>query len=155
MDLLLIIKELTEEFEVHHISLWEITKKYITVSVSAEKKVTKIDKKNLEKNLIDYNFLIPQDLISNLINNLAEKNHKINCKHGHDGEKCKTYWFKYKVCVWCLQCACQRLANRCIFSNRDIDKFVLLLRKGVINTWITRKMLMKCHYQKEKAFIVT
>ena len=43
------------------------------------------------------------------------------------------------------------------FSNNDINKFVLLLRKGVYpyETWMIEKSLMKQHYLKQKNFIAT
>ena len=42
------------------------------------------------------------------------------------------------------------------FSNNDINKFVLLLRKGVYpyETWMIEKSLMKQHL-KQKNFIAT
>ena len=34
--------------------------------------------------------------LSSLANNLAEEIHKIKCKYGHDGKKCKTCGIKYE-----------------------------------------------------------
>ena len=42
------------------------------------------------------------------------------------------------------------------FCNDDLNKFVLLLRKGftLMNTWIAGKDLMKRHYHPKNLFIV-
>ena len=42
------------------------------------------------------------------------------------------------------------------FCNGDLNRFVLLLRKGFIpmNIWIVEKNLMKLHYHLKKLFIV-
>ena len=93
--------------------------------------------------------------LSNLVNNLAEGIQKIKRKYGNDNKKCKTCGIKCKDCECCLgytngnlivyQCLwynknCQknlhenlkkRFANIYKFSNHDINKFILLLRKGV------------------------
>ena len=34
--------------------------------------------------------------LSNLVDNLAEEIHEINCKHGHGNKKCKTCEINYK-----------------------------------------------------------
>ena len=36
--------------------------------------------------------------LSNLVNNFAKGIHKIKCKYGHDGKKCKTCGNKYNDC---------------------------------------------------------
>ena len=36
--------------------------------------------------------------LSNLVNNLSERIHKIKCKFGHDDKKCETCGIKYKNC---------------------------------------------------------
>ena len=35
-------------------------------------------------------------LLSNLVNNLSERIHKIKCKYGHNDKKCETSGVKYK-----------------------------------------------------------
>ena len=47
-----------------------------------------------------------------------------------------------------------RFSNTCRFCNEDINKFILLLRKGVIlmNTWIVGKDSMKPPIQITKVF---
>ena len=49
----------------------------------------------------------------------------------------------------------QRFANIYEFCNGDLNKFILLLRKGVyrMNIWIVGKNLMKHHYLTKKLFI--
>ena len=36
--------------------------------------------------------------LSNLVNNLSERLHRIKCKLKHDDKKCETYGIKYKYC---------------------------------------------------------
>ena len=95
--------------------------------------------------------------LSDLVDNLAERIHKIRCKYGHDKEQCETCGIKYKDCNSCLECTNAKddlIEYKCLFcnknyqktfdenlkkqfvstykfSNRDINKFILLLRKGV------------------------
>ena len=35
-------------------------------------------------------------LLSNLVNNLSERIHRIKCKYGHDDKKCEPCGIKYK-----------------------------------------------------------
>ena len=51
----------------------------------------------------------------------------------------------------------KRFANIYKFCNGDINKFILLLRKGVYpyKTWIVGKDLMKYHCMIKKFFIAT
>ena len=79
--------------------------------------------------------------LSNLINNLAKGIHKIECKDCDcflEYESIKDNLIKYK----CLSCNKNysnkldeelkiRFKNTFKFSNNDINKFILLLRKGV------------------------
>ena len=94
---------------------------------------------------------------SNVVNNLAEGVHRIKCKYGHNNKKCETCGIKYKNCEDFLEytnfkdillkykCLCcnmnyqkkfdesltKRFFTTYKFSNHDINKFILLLRKGV------------------------
>ena len=36
--------------------------------------------------------------LSNLINNLSERSHRIKCKHRHNDKKCTTCGITYEVC---------------------------------------------------------
>ena len=79
--------------------------------------------------------------ISNLVDNLSEGVHSDKCR------KCKSYlhYMKTKdekLIFWCFECKknykkdfnkelIKRFANIYEFCNGDINKFILLLRKGV------------------------
>ena len=72
------------------------------------------------------------------------KNNKLN----YECKKCKEIWLKPKNGL------IKKFPNTHQFCNGDINKFVLLLRKGVypyeyIDSW---KDLMKHHYQIKKHF---
>ena len=89
-----IIKELAEEFERQFTSLGEDTEKYIPFSVPIKKEVTRIDKKGKEiTKTIPYrlqfidSLRFIESLLSNLVNNLAERIHKIKGKYGHEEKK--------------------------------------------------------------------
>ena len=54
----------------------------------------------------------------------------------------------------------KRIKNTFKFSNNDINKFILLVRKGVypdeyVSIWMNEKSLMKHHYLEKKNFIGT
>ena len=137
-----IIKELVKEFDGNFECLGENTEKYITFSVPIKKK---IENKNVEITykikFIDSSrsMSIP---LSKLINNLSEgldNNKCADCKSCLDymrstkNEKlirkcfnCETYYrkkFKKELI--------KRFASTYEFCNKDLSKFILLLRKGV------------------------
>ena len=143
-----IIKELAKEFEGEFECLGENTKTYKTFSVPIEKEVTKIDKDANESVVsISYNMKFigstrfMASSLSNLVNNLTEGIHKVKCKDCGcflEYENVKENSVKYK----CLSCnkdysnkfddkLKKRFKNTFKFSNNDINKFILLLRKGV------------------------
>ena len=96
-------------------------------------------------------------LLLSLANNIAEGIHKIQCKYGHNDKKWQTCGIKNKyyncfldyksfkndlIEYKCLCCSKnyqkkfdvklkERFFNTCKFSNHDMNKFILLLRKGV------------------------
>ena len=41
--------------------------------------------------------------LSNLVNNLSERVHRIKCKFGLDDKECETCGIKYKYCYCCLE----------------------------------------------------
>ena len=114
-------------------------------------------------------------LFSNLVNNFAEGIHKIKCKYRNDNKKYETCGIKFKDCECCIEytnvnndlieCKCfccneyyqknfeeilkKRFANIYKFSNHDINKFILLLQKGVYpyELCIIGKNLMKKNNQ--------
>ena len=77
--------------------LGENTEKYITFTVPVEKKVNMIDNNGEEVTkhisyilqFIDSARYIANSL-SNLVNNLSDRIHKIKCKCKHNDEKCET-----------------------------------------------------------------
>ena len=143
-----IIKELAEEFEGEFECLGENTEKYITFSIPIKKEITKKDKNGNDKitkisckvKFIDsYRFLSTS--LSNLASNLSEGLHNdrcIDCKSCIDNMDTEDEQLIFR----CFRCKnnyeknfnkdlIQRFANTYEFCNGDLNKFVLLLRKGV------------------------
>ena len=95
--------------------------------------------------------------LSNLVNNLSEGRHRIKCKLKHDNKKCETCRIKHKyfdcflkytnfkddlIVHKCLACNrnCQTKFDEMLkedffhtykFSNRNDNKSILMLQKGV------------------------
>ena len=105
--------------------------------------------------------------LSNLVDNLFERHHSEKCAD------CKSH-LNYmsikedKLILRCFECRrnyekefnkelIERFANTYEFCNKDIDKFILLLRKGVYpyEYMDNRKDLMKQHCLIKKLFIAT
>ena len=159
-----IIIKLAEEFKKQFTCLGENTEKYITLKVPIEKKVTRSDKNGKESTKsISYilqfidNARFIASLLSNLVNNLSERNHKIKCKYRQDDKTCETFRIKYNNCDCFLEytnfkddlieykyLCCnknyqgkfdeklqKRFFNTYKFHNLDNNKFILLLQKGV------------------------
>ena len=143
-----IIKELADKFEGKFECLRDNTEKFKTFSVPVEKEVTKIDKDGKENVVTTFYKLKSIDSarfmatsLSNLVDNLTEGIHKIKCK---DCDCCLEYesvredLINYK-CTSCNKDYSnitdeelkKRFKNTFKFSNNDINKFILLLRKGV------------------------
>ena len=138
-----IIKNLAEEFEGEFECLGENTEKHITFSVPIKKEITKKDKIvkiSYKIKFIDsYRFMSTS--LSKLIDNLSEGLHNDQCKD------CKSY-LDYmttkdeKLIFRCFSSKknyekdfnkdlIQRFANIYEFCNGDLNKSILLLRKGV------------------------
>ena len=136
-----IIKELVKEFEGNFDCLGENTEKYITFSVLLKKK---IENKNLEitykiKFIDSFRFM--SSSLSKLVDNLSEGIHNnkcFDCKSNHDYIKTKNE----KLILECFNCKqryrkkfnkelIKRFASTYEFCNNDLNKFILLLRKGV------------------------
>ena len=142
-----VIKELAKEFEGEFECLGENTEKYITFSVPIKKEITKKYKDGNDKTtkisykikFIDsYRFMSTS--LSNLVNNSSERVHNDKCTD------CKSYLdymtTKDKQVIFrCFECKkndkkdfnkelIKRFANIYEFCNGDINKFILLLRKG-------------------------
>ena len=163
---------MTNDFEGQFERLGENTEKYKTFSILIEKEVSTIDKDGNESvvtisykiKFIDSARFMASSL-SSLIDNLAKGIYKIKCKDCDcflEYESVKDNFIKYK----CLSCnrnysnkidkeLKKRFKNTFKFSDNDINKFILLLRKGVypVSTWMIGRSLMKQHYLKMKNFI--
>ena len=146
-----IIKELVKEFEGNFECLGENTEKYITFSVSIKKK---IENKDLEitykiKFIDSYRFM--SSLFSKLVDNLSEGIHNNKCL---DCNSCLDYVRITKIEILLLKCfncsnyyvkkfnkdLIKKFKNTYSFCNSNttesssserINKFILLLRKGV------------------------
>ena len=136
-----IIKELVKEFNRNFECLEENTEKYITFSVPIKKK---IKNKDLEitykiKFVDSYRFMASS--LSKLVDNLSEVIHNnkcVNCNSWLDYIKTKTE----KLILECYNCKqryrktinkelIKRFASTYSFCNNNLNKFILLLRKGV------------------------
>ena len=136
-----IIKELVKEFDGNFECLGENTEKYITFSVPIKKK---IKNKGIEitckiKPIDSYRFMSMP--LSKLIDNLSEGLHNNKCL---DCESCLDYikTKNKKLILKCFNCKqhyekgfnkelIERFASTYEFCNGNLNKFTLLLRKGV------------------------
>ena len=132
-----IIKELVKEFEGNFECLGENTEKYIIFSVPLKKK---IENKNNKVKFIDSYRFMPSSL-SKLIDNLSEGLHNNKCANC---ESCLDYikTKNEKLILTCFNCKqyyekgfnkelVKRFASTYEFCNKNLNKFILLLRKGV------------------------
>ena len=93
-DYYFIIEDLAEELKKQFTCLGVNTEKYITFTTPIEKEVSRIDK-NGEKKSKSISYILQfidrakfmASSLSNLVNNLSDRIHKIKCKHGHDDKK--------------------------------------------------------------------
>ena len=136
-----IIKELVKEFDGNFECLGENTEKYITFSVPIKKK---IQNKNIEitykiKFIDSYRFMSMS--LSKLIDNLSEGLHNDKCSNC---KSCLGYikTKNAKLIFKCFNCKqnyekdfnkelIKKFASTYEFCNKNLNKFVLLLRKGV------------------------
>ena len=136
-----IIKELVKEFEGNFECLGKNTEKYTTFSVPIKKKV---ENKDLEitykiKFIDSYRFM--SSSLSKLVDNLSEGIHNnkcLDCNSCLDCIKIKNE----KLLLKCFNCnnyykkkfnkdLIKKFKNTYSFCNNDLNKFILLLRKGV------------------------
>ena len=136
-----IIKELVKEFEGNFECLGGNTEKYITFSAPLKKK---IEDKDIEitykiKFIDSYRFM--STYLSKLVDNLSEGLHNnkcLNCESFLDYIRTKNE----KLILKCFNCKqnyekdfnkelTKRFANTCEFCNKNLNKFILLLRKCV------------------------
>ena len=142
------MKELAEEFEEEFKCLGGNTEKYITFSVPIKKEITKIDKDGNNKiikishkiKFID-SFRFMSSSLSSLADNLFKELHidkSIDCKSCLDSISVKDDQLIFR----CFEGKknyekdfnkelIKRFANMYEFCNGDINKFILLLKKGV------------------------
>ena len=142
-DYRFIIKELVKEFDGNFECLGENTEKYITFSVPLKKEIINKDKIieiTYKIKFIDsYRFMSTS--LSKLVDNLSEglyNNRCVDCKSCLDYMKTKDE----KLILRCFSCKknyekdfnkelIKRFANTYSFCSKDLNKFILLLRKGV------------------------
>ena len=136
-----IIKELVKEFESNFECLGENTEKYITFSVPIKKKIENKDIEITYKIKFIDSFRFMATPLSKLVDNLTEDIHGDKCVD------CKSNLSYIKVMdetliFRCFNCKknykkeinkdlIERLASTYKFCNNDLNKFVMLLRKGV------------------------
>ena len=136
-----IIKELTKEFEGQFECLRENIEKYITFSVPIKIELDNGKTITYKIKFID-NFRFMSSSLSSLVDNLSDGLHNIKCTD------CKSY-LEYisteedEFLIFnCLKCSkkhgkhfnkelINKFANTCKFSNGEINKIILFLRKRV------------------------
>ena len=143
-----IIKELANETEGQFQYLVENKEKYKTFFVPIKKEIPKIDKGG-NASIVTISYKVKfigsarfmTTSLSNLVDNLAEVIHGIKCTDCDcflEYESVKDNFIKFK-CLFCNKDFSNKLdeklkkrfKNTFKFSNNDINKFILLLRKGV------------------------
>ena len=163
-DYHVIIKELAEEFEGEFECLVENTEKYITFSVSIKKGLGNGKSITYKIKFID-SFIFMSSSLSNLVDNLSEGLHCDicrDCKSCLDYMSVKDEQLIFRCFEWKKNYKkdfnkelIKRLSNIYEFCNEDINKFILLLRKGVypyeyMDSW---EKLMKYHCLIKKLFV--
>ena len=137
-----IIKELAKEFEGNFECLDENTEKYITFSVPTKKK---IDNKDLEitykiKFIDSYRFM--SSSLSKLVDNLSEGIHNNKCSDCESNLDYIKIKINRKLLLKCFNChvyykkkfnkkLIKKFKNTYSLCNSDLNKFILLLRKGI------------------------
>ena len=136
-----IIKKLVKEFEGNFECLGENIEKYITFSVPIKKKIENKDMEITYKIKFVDSFRFMATSLSKLVDNLTEDIHSDKCVD------CKSHLTYMKVIDEALIFRCfnckknykkeinnkliERFASTYKFCNNDLNKFVILLRKGV------------------------
>ena len=136
-----IIRELVKEFEGNFECLGENTEKYITFSVPIKKRIENKDMEITYKIKFVDNFRLMATSLSKLVDNLTEGIHNdkcINCKSDISYMKAidETLIFR------CFNCKknyekeinkelIERFSSTYEFCDKDLNKFIMLLRKGV------------------------
>ena len=137
-----IIKELVKEFEGNFECLGENTEKYITFSVPIKKSIENKDMEITYKIKFIDSFRFMATSLSKLVDNLTKGIHNNKCL---DRNSCLDYvriTKNEKLLLKCFNCdiyykkkfnkeLIKKFKNRYSFCNNDLNKFILLLRKGV------------------------
>ena len=136
-----IIKELVKEFEGNFECLVENTEKYITFPVPIKKRIENKDMGITYKIKLIDSFRFMATSLSKLVDNLTEGIHNdkcINCKSDISYMKVMDETLTFR----CFNCKknykkeinkelIERFVSTYKFCNNDLNKFVMLLRKGV------------------------
>ena len=145
-----IIKELVKEFEGNFECLGENTEKYITFSVPIKKKIKNKDLEIAYKIKFIGSYRFMSSSLSKLVDNLSEGIHNnkcVDCKSNRDyvritARPSSLERKNEKFLLKCFNCdsyykkkfnkdLIKKNKNTYSFCNNDLNKFVLLLRKGV------------------------
>ena len=138
-----IIKELVKEFDGNFECLGENTEEYIAFSIPIKKEIknkNKIIEITYKIKFID-SFRFMSTSLSKLVDNLSDGLHNnrcVDCKSCLDYTKTENE----KLILKCFNCKIyfekdfnkeliERFANTYSFCSKDLNKFILLLRKGV------------------------
>ena len=160
-----IIKELTKEFKGPFECLGKNTEKYINFSVTIKKELDNAKSITYKGKFLD-SFRFMSNSLSNIVDNLSAGLHNDKCT---DCKSCLDYmtFRDFQLIFRCFKCKknykkevnkelIKRFANICEFCNKDINKFILLLRKGVypyeyMDSW---KRFAETSLPDKKTFIV-
>ena len=134
------IKKLAEEFEGQFECLGENTEKYITFSVPIKEELDNGKSITYKIKFID-SYIFMSSSLSDLVDNLSEGLHSKTCANC---KSCLDYMIVQddQLIFRCFECKenykkdfnkklIKRFSNIYEFCNEDINKFILLLRKGV------------------------
>ena len=122
--------------------------KYITFSVPIKKKCDDSKTITYKLRFIDSFRFMPTSL-SELVDNMSGNFNSIECKSCTENNRCEE-------CKKLIEGLIKKFPSIYQFCNGDLNKFILLLQKGVYpyEYMVAGKNLMKLHYHLKKFFIV-
>ena len=95
--------------------------------------------------------------LSNLVNNLSQRIHKIKLKYGHDDKKCETCRIKYKFCDCFLELINFKddlIEYRCLFCNKDYQqKCDEKLKERILNAYKYSNHYNKVYFAVAKRYL--
>ena len=160
-----IIKEFVKEFKGNFECLGGNTEKYITFSVPIKRRIENKDMEITYKIKFIDSFRFIATSLSNLVDSLTKGIHNNKCL---DCNSCLNYVRITKNEKLLLKCdifykkkfnkdLIKKFKNTYSFCNNDLNKFMLLIRKGVytyqyMDSW---EKFSKLHCQLKKIFIAT